>query len=259
MNQDGGCRPDRGILPPFGDYLVFADESGDHSLESINADFPMFVLAFCIVRKADYLSQAVPALQRLKFQHFGHDQVVLHEHDIRKRKGPFSILMREDRRSAFMEDLNHLMETMPFTIIASAIQKEAFKAKYRHPHHPYHLAMEFGMERLLAFLAQQGQQDCLTHLIVESRGHKEDDDLELAFRRICDGQNYRGKTLPMEIVFAHKQTNCSGLQLADLVARPIGRHVLAPAQSNRAWDLIEPKLFRSAQGKVDGYGLKRFP
>ncbi len=259
MSQNEGCDPYLGMSLPFGDYLVFVDESGDHSLDSINADFPIFVLAFCIVRKADYLSHAVPGLQTLKFKHFGHDQVVLHEHDIRKRKGPFAILMREDRRDVFMEDLNQLMEAMPFTIIASALQKEAFKAKYRHPHHPYHLAMEFGVERLLAFLSHQGQESFMTHLIVESRGRKEDNNLELAFRRICDGQNYRGKILPMEIVFAHKQTNCSGLQLADLVARPIGRHVLDPGQTNRAWDLIEPKLFRSPQGKVDGYGLKRFP
>jgi len=244
---------------PFGDYLVFVDESGDHSLESINQDFPIFVLAFCIVKKDDYRLQSVPALQQLKMTHFGHDQVILHEHDIRKRKGPFAMLMREDRRDAFMGDMNTLIDGMPFTIISCVIQKEAHKAKYIHPQHPYKLSMEFGLERVVRFLEGNGQAGKLTHTIVESRGKKEDDDLELEFRRICDGQNYRQRTFPLDVVFAHKQTNCSGLQLADLVARPIGRHIMAPDQPNRAWDLIEPKLFRSAQGKVDGYGLKRFP
>jgi hypothetical protein len=40
-------------------------------------------------------------------------------------------------------------------------------------------------------------------------------------------------------VFASKKVNCGGLQIADLIARPIGRSVLNPAQKNRAYDLIE--------------------
>jgi hypothetical protein len=62
-----------------------------------------------------------------------------------------------------------------------------------------------------------------------------------------------------EIVFAGKKTNSAGLQLADLTARPIGRHVMDPGQPNRAWDIIERKLRRSPAGKVDGWGLKIFP
>ena len=33
----------------FSDFIVFVDESGDHSLEVINPDYPVFVLAFCIL------------------------------------------------------------------------------------------------------------------------------------------------------------------------------------------------------------------
>ena len=32
----------------FSDYIVYVDESGDHSLESIDINYPVFVLAFCI-------------------------------------------------------------------------------------------------------------------------------------------------------------------------------------------------------------------
>jgi hypothetical protein len=39
----------------FSDYLVFVDESGDHGLDVIDAGYPVFVLAFCIVRKEDSL------------------------------------------------------------------------------------------------------------------------------------------------------------------------------------------------------------
>ncbi|HEY3271611.1 MAG TPA: DUF3800 domain-containing protein [Geothrix sp.] len=72
----------------YSDFLVFVDESGDHSLESVNPEFPIFVLAFCIVSKEDYVSKAVPSLQRLKLEHFGHDQVVLHEGRSASGKAP---------------------------------------------------------------------------------------------------------------------------------------------------------------------------
>ena len=62
-----------------------------------------------------------------------------------------------------------------------------------------------------------------------------------------------------QIIFADKKTNSAGLQLADLTARPIGRHVLDPAQPNRAWEIVETKLRRSPAGVVRGWGLKVFP
>ena len=43
-------------------------------------------------------------------------------------------------------------------------------------------------------------------------------------------------------VFADKKTNSSGLQLADLAARPLGLDYLHPGQSNRAADLLKTKL-----------------
>jgi len=43
----------------FSNYIVYVDESGDHSLSSVNKDFPIFVLAFCIFEKAMYSQSAV--------------------------------------------------------------------------------------------------------------------------------------------------------------------------------------------------------
>jgi hypothetical protein len=74
-----------------------------------------------------------------------------------------------------------------------------------------------------------------------------------------DGDNYSGPMPNFQLVFADKRTNSTGLQLADLTARPIGRHVLDPAQPNRAWDILEPKLRRSSTGVLKGWGLKTFP
>jgi hypothetical protein len=73
---------------------VYVDESGDHSLASIDPEYPLLVLSFCIFRKDEYVQRVTPALRQLKFATFGHDMVVLHEMDIRRRKGAFSRLSK---------------------------------------------------------------------------------------------------------------------------------------------------------------------
>lgn len=243
------------------DFVVYVDESGDHSLERINPQFPLFVLSFCVFRKDDFTRQVVPSIQEFKFKHFGHDLVILHEAEIRKQHGPFALLRDPNLRDPFLNELTGLMEAAPFTVIASAIKKDTLVAKYAKPEHVYHLAMEFGLERLQRFMVEQGQADRRTHVVVECRGAAEDKELELQFRRICDGQNFRSQQLAFEVIFADKKTNSSGLQLADLVARPIGRSILDPPERrNRAWEIIEKKLFVPKEcTSYRGWGLKIFP
>ena len=64
---------------PFSDYIVYVDESGDHGLESIDHNYSVFVLAFCVFTKEAYVESVAPAIQRFKFRHFGHDMAILHE------------------------------------------------------------------------------------------------------------------------------------------------------------------------------------
>jgi hypothetical protein len=58
---------------------------------------------------------------------------------------------------------------------------------------------------------------------------------------------------------ADKRRNAPGLQLADPVARPVGRHIRDPRQPNRAFDVLLRKLRRSPAGRAAGWGLKVFP
>lgn len=244
---------------PYSDYVIYVDESGDHSLTSIDRDYPVFVLDFCIFRKEHYVTKIVPAVQQFKFRHFGHDQVVLHEHEIRKQRKPFIFLQNQDKRQVFMEGLNSIVEAAEFTLIAAVIDKERLRQQYVYPDNPYEIALKFCMERAFAFQRDVGQHQHTTHLVVERRGKREDDALELAYRRIRDGDNRWGEMPGLELEFAEKRTNSVGLQLADLTARPIGLSVLRAGQPNRAYELIAPKFRRSPQAVVKGWGLKVFP
>lgn len=243
----------------FSDYVVYVDESGDHSLTSVNSQNPVFVLAFCVIEKSVYYNVIVPAVQKLKFDFWGHDCVILHSHDIRKARGDFNILLNAVTRTTFVERMNQMMAALPFTVVASAIDKQRHLRRYSNPANLYEIAVAFCVERLQHWLRERGAADKTTHVIVERRGAAEDAKLELEFRRIIDGHNAIGRIANMAIRFMDKRHNSTGLQLADLVAHPIGRHVVNPQQPNRAFELIEPKLRRGPNGRVLGYGLKIFP
>ncbi|NPU11373.1 DUF3800 domain-containing protein [Bradyrhizobium sp. 83002] len=198
----------------FSEYIVYIDESGDHSLTSINPDHPVFALAFCVVEKAKYIDKVVPAFQRLKFDFWGHDSVVLRGHEIRKATGDFNILLNAKTRTSFIDRVTQLIGEAEFTLIATVIDKAAHVKKYSAPADQYSIALGFCIERLQRFLIDKGQTNLQTHLQVECRGKAEDAKLELEFRRICDGQNAVGKMQNVEIRFMDKKHNSTGLQLS---------------------------------------------
>ncbi len=248
----------------FSDYIVYVDESGDHTLNGYNTKYPVFVLAFCIFHKRYYTETVIKKLEQLKFNHFGHDIIVMHERDILKGTGDFKNYASRQQKDSLLNDLTILMQDTNFILVSCVVRKDQLIQKYTTPKNPYFIALEFGLERIYKFLLEKGQQQKKTFIVFEKRGLQEDRDLELEFRRVCDGNNYGQICLPFEIKMASKKVNSSGLQIADLVARPIGNHVLKPDQANRAFDVLQAKFY-SSKGRegagtgYHGYGLKIFP
>jgi len=151
------------------------------------------------------------------------------------------------------------MEKLNANVVAVIIDKPRFVHQYHDPANPYDYALEVGLERVWKQLQADGQEQNQTPVIVESRGKREDAELELAFRRIADGENFLRKQLPLSMRLVSKLSNSIGLQIADLMARPIGIHHLRPNQDNRAYEILEPKLRRSPKGRIAGWGLKIVP
>ncbi|MGI3128743.1 DUF3800 domain-containing protein [Nitratireductor sp. PBL-C9] len=248
----------------FGDYIVFVDESGDHNLEIVNPEYPVFVLAFCVFHKDDYINIVCPRIQGFKLAWFGHDTCVLHEREIRKDQPPFDFLKSRAKKEAFLNQLTAIISDTPMTIIPAVIHKDRLKKRYSDPDNPYHLALLFCMERLSKFLLARGQHDRTAHVIFEQRGGKagggeEDRTLELEFRRIMDGKHYLARQgfSDMDIEIVPKASNSIGLQLADLVARPIGIHCMRPDQPNRSFEIIKRKFMGSEFYPLSG--MKVFP
>ena len=179
-----------------------------------------------------------------------------HENDLRNRKGDFAMLNKE-RRAKFMQGLSAVMGDADLTIVAIVIDKKRHSQKYTTlPPIPLGPSAwdrtDLQLERPKP--TQKGHP-CGFRRAWQKRGSR----TEPEFRRVLAGQNRAQALLPFDIVMANKKSNSTGLQLADMTARPVGLSVLRPNQKNQAMDVIKTKLYAGRADCVLGNGLKVFP
>jgi uncharacterized protein DUF3800 len=240
--------------------VVYVDENGDHSLEAVDPHFPIFVLTMMIADVKGYYEKIVPAICQLKFNHFGHEGVILHSRDIRKAQGDFRFLNDPAKREPFYLQLYDVMETCCYTIISVVIRKQAHKDKYgKAARNPYDLAFTSALERLLPLLEGHGQTE--VQLIAEARGKREDADLKLAVLDVVSNGTFyieasRFKKIQFNLEFRPKAMNIVGTQVADLAGYPIARYALDFKYQGPLLKIIRKKFY-NGPGWV--HGLKIFP
>lgn len=176
------------------------------------------------------------------------------------RKG-ISKAVRPRIKSKILRRAKQDHNNSPYTIIASAIQKDRFIEQFgKLQDDVYEVALSFVIEQAIMALKSSGEETTLS-IIIEKRGKKEDKQLDDHFQRILGKGT--GKLSTDEITehyptftFKNKRENINGLQLADLVAYPIARYVIEPNRANPAFDVLEPKIYRTDGGLE---GLRVFP
>lgn len=241
-------------------FVMFLDESGDHNLVKYDEQYPVFTLIGCIFDSTYYSRKALPLINALKRKHFGQKDIILHSYDIRKAKNEFNILLNQEKRENFITDMNNLMSSLEFTIIASCIRKDRLTQKYHDPADPYVLAFAFIIERYVKFLnGREGSG----YFSIESRDPKSNRDiLEVYDWYRENGNDYCSKELFLKVIekneFVKKSKNINGHQIADLAAYPTSRFCLNRKKENKAFEILIPK-FRRGGNTVKGYGYKEFP
>lgn len=242
-------------------YYLFIDESGDHGLVNLDPDFPVFLLCGLLTSEENY-ENTKNRINILKKTFWGNKEVILHSRDIRKCNKEFQILFDSDIKRQFYLQLNEVIETSTYRILASAIDKEKYIKTYgKLSNDVYELALSFIIERAIFSLDEIIGQEKQLKIIIEKRGKKEDKKLDEHFQRLlARGTGFvdaeRIKAVRTKITFRDKKENINGLQLADLVAYPIARFVIEPKRANPAFDVLAPKIY-TKNGKR--YGLKIFP
>lgn len=241
---------------------LFLDESGDHNLNNIDLNYPLFVLAGCIIDQAYYDKSVIGKINGFKQEFFQDEKVILHYVDYTRNKGAFEKVKEKEFREKFYENLNNVISDVDFTLLACVINKQKHNKKYGIlAADPYLFSVEIIVERFVKYLESVGDKGCI---VAESRGNQLDNELELSFLNLkIKGTKF---VRPVEISknitsfnVRKKEENINGLQLVDAMVTPIGRRYLERKNFYINYDVIKEKFRKSSCGKYLGYGLVMLP
>jgi len=243
-------------------YLLYIDECGDQNLETFSSTFPIFTLCGILVRddKVPLLNEQVKALKQ-KF--WGNQQIILHSRDIRKCQKGFEILFDLDVKRRFYDAVNALLRQNDIYIIVScSILKEPYIRYFGKFNDVYGQSLSFVLERAIFYVDSQCPQGKgKIKAIVERRGKREDHNLLSYYQQLLGKGTYwvtseRMRSRMDGMDFQWKADDVTGLQVADLIAYPLTRHVLNPNAVNLAYDVVKSNIFTQDGKEI---GLKIFP
>ena len=241
-------------------YYLFLDECGDQNLTSFDPLFPVFTLCGVIMSQQQ-LDEVSDKINKLKREFWGDKKIILHSRDIRKCQNGFEILFDLGIKQQFYKEINDILKEKAYVIVCCSILKEPYIRQYGRLNDVYGLSLSYIMERTVFYLDGLKKDNIHLKTIVECRGKKEDKALLDYYNKICDVGPYwvtsqRLKNYFKEFEMRLKSDNLIGLQIADLIAYPITRHVLDENAVNLAFDIIKDNIYQS-EGKL--YGMKVFP
>ena len=240
---------------------LFLDESGDHHLTVIDTSYPVFVLGGVIL-DADYAAgPLVEAVGDFKRELFGRTDIVLHTADIARNRNGFEALQDAAFRARFYERLNELMRNLVYSVVACAVLKQRFRDLHGiFAPDPYLYGFATLVER---FCLDVLESDTGGRIIAERRDSVLDARLQAEWENL---KSIGAATCPPDLITARissldlysKKDNVVGLEIADLVVSPIGRHVTGRA-GHEDWRIVEYKLLRDEQGQYRNHGLTLLP
>jgi hypothetical protein len=243
--------------------VLFLDESGDHSLDKIDPQYPVFVLGGCIVDLEYHDHHMTSELKRYKNDLFGRDDFILHTADIARRRGVFQILTNKDLRDRFYQETNRLMASLDYTVMACCIKKEEHLRLYGlAAMDPYMLSLKILVERfVMEIKAKGGQRQGI--IIAEARDETLDNQLRLSWMDLRTGGTEYISASDVrkhisELQIRDKSQNIAGLQIADFIVSPIGRHIIGKT-AKMDWNIIKQKFRRAWDGRYKGFGLVVLP
>ena len=241
-------------------YVLYLDECGDQNLSSFDPQFPIFTLCGVVVsEEQDEL--LADRINSLKIDIWNNTNIILHSRDIRKCQNGFEVLFDLEMKKRFIESVNDILGDDIYIIICCAILKEPYIRQYGKLNDVYGLSLSYIMERVVFYLDSVGKDNIELRTVIERRGKKEDKSLLNYYNQLLDRGTYWVNGERMRRYFKRfdmrwKSENIVGLQVADLVAYPITRHVLNPDGVNLSYDVLKKNIYQ-VDGKM--YGMKVFP
>jgi hypothetical protein len=259
-------------------YRMFIDEVGHASLRACTEATGRYLHLCAIVFRLDvHDGKATSWVERLKKKHFTPLQsgkpIILHRKELVNGEWPFGALRDPIKRERFNQNLVTTLTDLDYMILTATIDKlEHLRSYQRWHHHPYHYCAQVILERYVMWLNQNGARG---DIFAESRGRRDDFELKKAVRRlyyrgtdVVSREAFQRALLSEDIKLFRKGANIAGLQLADLIAHPTFKWMMARKAKQAQPDTFgakvarimeENKYRRSPKGAIDGWGCKWLP
>ncbi len=220
------------------DYIVFVDESGTPVTHKPDPDFPIFSLQFVLMRKDTYATQTEPEFKRFKVKHHGSDSVVLHGRKIDNKEGEFRILRNRALYSRYVWELDELIGASEIRLYSAFFLHLEIAKLGALKIHPYAYFMHELLNRIEKDIAVPGIRTSCEVFVESRRGS----DAEMIEAYESYKAAFRTAQVEFELHLAEKSLNKIGLQIADLVAKPIARYCLNPLQPGPEWPTVSTKV-----------------
>ncbi len=266
-------------LTPVGaaKHRLYVDEVGNSDLGASHDPNHRYLSLTGVILDLDYVATTVaPVIESLKARYFGShpdEPVILHRKELVNKKHPFERLQDNTVERAFNDDLLRFLTELDYTVITVVIDKLEHEQRYQTwRFDPYHYCLTVLVERYVMFLKRKG---AVGDVMAESRGGNDDMRLKRSFERVCtqgsdflQASEFSALLTSRQLKVKPKSNNIAGLQLADLIAHPSYRAVLARHNNEslptnfggRIAEILEERKYdRSTSGKKDGWGRKWLP
>ncbi|WP_310602397.1 DUF3800 domain-containing protein [Anaerosporobacter sp.] len=235
-------------------YYLFLDESKP------NSNFSNFTLGGIVIEKNIYESILKSHVNNMKINCFGNDDFILHEIDIRSKKGEFSKITK-DIQENFFGEMKEIFEKNYFEVLAVTINIDELENLYdaNSRNDIYYIALQLLLENFAHFLKSNNG---IGSIYLESTDQSNDSKLQnLYYSLLATGTLFLKKEFLQErlktINFSIKSDNIIGLQIADFIPNAIARNALK--KKEKPYSLlknIQAILYDGKIGKADRFGCK---
>ncbi len=262
----------------FGRYRMFVDEVGHADLKSCQDPNGRYLsLTGIIFELAYYDLVVVRQVEQLKEKHFpplsDGRPLILHRKELVNKSWPFTILRDPEREEAFNQDLLFALESLDYVVLTTTIDKlEHVNRNEAWRRHPYHYCQEVLLECFARWLNHRNARG---DVYGESRGRREDRELKTAARftfhhgtGVLSREVCQRVLIDEDLKLYRKSADIAGLQLADLIAHPSFKRMMARRAEQElpstfggriARILEASKYDRNPQGMIDGWGCQWLP
>ena len=252
--------------------FLFLDECGGHATNRVDTKFPVFCLCGLVVDADKYRKQLAPRWSGFKAKYLGSIDQRIHEPSFRGKRLKYWLNSYGGHDPAdFIKTLDSILREADYRVITTVIKKEEYRQFLSEsptqvflPTSQYHIALDFILERFVHYLHYEAE-DAEGLVIAERIGPKETSQLMHEYNRLkIEGTQYISPSwfryqLAENVMFGDKEDFIPGLEITDVIARPIAEKVLAPSADPTRWNPIREKFYDGGQDRPESYGLKAFP